>query len=193
MESPAKPATGAKNHGVDGGVGTLEELLPSVYNGLRRLAKQYLSHERPDHTLQATALVHEAYLRLADQRAVPWQNQAYLFVMAAQMMRRILVNHARDRRRLKRGGGLARLTLEDRREAASSCSVDLVELDEALAKLATRDEQQSRVVELRYFGGLTIAETASVLEVSAATVKNKWNVARAWLFRELCLGGGNGS
>jgi RNA polymerase sigma-70 factor, ECF subfamily len=191
MEAPAKAATKVTVEGVEDSAELLEELLPLIYDELRELAKRYLSRERPDDTLQATALVHEAYLRLAKQRGIPWQNRAHLFAVAAQMMRRILVNRARDRRRLKRGGDSAHVTLEVARETASPPSVDLVELDEVLAKLATRDEYQSRIVELRYFGGLTIAETASVLEVSPATVKNKWNVARAWLFRELCLGAEN--
>jgi RNA polymerase sigma factor (TIGR02999 family) len=129
--------------------------------------------------------VHEAYLRLVDQREVPWQNRAHLFALAAQMMRRILVNHARDRKRLKRGGSRTLLTLDEVVHSANARSVDLVALDDALLALATLDDQKSRIIELRYFGGLTIAETATVLGVSPATVKNKWSVARAWLHREL--------
>ena len=185
MEAPVKPVTQILTDWRQGRADALDELMPIVYQELRRLARRYLHRERPGHTLQATALVHEAYLRLVHQPAVPWQNRAHLFALAAQMMRRILVNHVRDRQRLKRGGVRTRLTLDNVVEGANARSVDLVALDDALEALATRDEQQSRIIELRYFGGLTIVETAAVLEVSPATVKNKWNMARAWLHREL--------
>jgi RNA polymerase sigma factor (TIGR02999 family) len=171
----------------------LEELFPTMYDELRRAARRYLSTERKHHTLQPTSLVHEAYLRLFNQRAVPFQNPPHFFAVAAQRMRRILVNHARDRQRLKRGGTSTRVTLDKAVDKASERSVDLVELDQALAKLATRDPELSRIVELRYFAGLTIAEAADILGVSPATVKNKWSMARAWLHRELRLGGQDGN
>ena len=189
MASPAKPVTQMLIDWGQGHTEVLDDLMPIVYEELRRLARRHLRHERVGHTWQATALVHEAYLRLIDQRAVAWQNRAHFFALAAQMMRRILVNHARDRRRIKRGGAVTMLTLDNVVAAATAGTVDLVALDEALATLATLDAQQSRISELRYFGGLTIEETAAVLGVSPATVKNKWSVARAWLHRELRPGG----
>src|SRR5712692_2943261 len=172
MESRVKPVTRMLIDWGQGRTEVLDELIPIVYEELRRLARQYFRRERAGHTLQPTALVHEAYLRLVDQRAVPWQNRAHLFALAAQMMRRILVNHARDRRRLKRGGAPTQLTLDNVMAATSARTVDLVALDQALGVLAARDEQQSRIIELRYFAGLTITETAAVLRVSPATVKN---------------------
>lgn len=184
MESPVKPVPQILSDW-QGRTEDLDELMPIMYDELRRLARRYLHRERAGHTLQATALVHEAYLRLVDQPGVRWQNRAHLLALAAQMMRRILVNYSRDRRRLKRGGAPTRLTLDKVVEGANARSVDLVALDDALEALATRDEQQSRIIELRYFGGLTIAETAALLGLSPATVKNKWSVARAWLHREL--------
>jgi RNA polymerase sigma factor (TIGR02999 family) len=193
MESPAKGSNQVLVNGDHASSDVLEELFPTVYDELRRAARRYLSTERKHHTLQPTALVHEAYLRLFNQRAVPFQNPAHFFAIAAQMMRRILVNHARDRQRLKRGGTSTRVTLDKAVDKASERSVDLVELDQALAKLATRDQELSRIVELRYFAGLTIAEAADVLGVSPATVKNKWSMARAWLHRELRLGGQDGN
>lgn len=167
----------------------LEELIPVVYQELHRLAQRQLRQERPGHTLQTTELVHEAFLRLVDQRRVQWQNRAHFFAIAAQLMRRILANHARDRQRLKRGGGRTKLTLQEDVVGAAAREVDLVALDDALDALAALDAQQSRIIELRYFGGLTIEETAHVLEVSPATVKNKWTLARTWLHRELRRGG----
>jgi RNA polymerase sigma factor (TIGR02999 family) len=185
MEARAKPVTHLLIDWGQGRAEALDELMPIVYQELRRVARRYLRRERVGHTLQTTALVHEAYLRLVDQQAIPWQSRAHLFALAAQMMRRILVDHARDRKRFKRGGAQTRVTLDKVVESASARAVDLVALDDALQALATRDEQQSRIVELRYFGGLTIAEAAAVLDVSPATVKNKWTLARAWLHREL--------
>ena len=185
MEARVKPMGQMLIDRGQGGTEALDELIPSVYEELRRLARRYLLRERAGHTLQATALVHEAYLCLVAQEAVQWQNDAHVFALAVQMMRRILVNHARNRRRLKRGGTQTRLTLDNMMETASARSVDLIALDDALEALATNDEQQSRIVELRYFGGLTIAQTAAVLKISPATVKNKWILARAWLHREL--------
>jgi RNA polymerase sigma factor (TIGR02999 family) len=166
----------------------LERLMPLVYDELRRLARSYLRRERPDHTLQPTALVNEAYLRLIEQRSVTWKNRAHFFGIAAQMMRRILVNHALAKRAAKRGGFADTLTLEDaeaRRLVPDARGVDVLSLDEALQELARLDERQSRVVELRYFGGLSIEEAAAALDLSPATVKREWSTARVWLRRRL--------
>jgi RNA polymerase sigma factor (TIGR02999 family) len=160
-------------------------LMPLVYDELRRLAEHYLRQERPDHTLQATALVHEAYLKLIDQRRVDWQNRAHFFAVAAQLMRRILVDHARRHRASKRGGFQHKLSLDEAIDYSQSRDVDLVALDDALHALAHLDERQSQIVELRFFGGLTIEETAEALGVSPATVKVDWSMAKAWLRREI--------
>jgi RNA polymerase sigma factor (TIGR02999 family) len=165
--------------------GALEDLLPLVYGELRRLAAQRLRRERPDHTLQPTALVHEAYLRLVDQRQVRWQNRAHFYGVAAHVMRRILVDRARARNADKRGAGWERVTLVGDRTPSESRDVDLLALDDALKRLATLDPQQERIVELRYFGGLTLDETAEVIGISTATVKREWAIARAWLRAEL--------
>jgi len=159
----------------------LEELMPLVYDELRRLAAHYLRHERPDHTLQPTALVHEAYLRLVDQTQVRWQNRAHFFGIAANLMRQILVNHALSHRASKRGGTAIKLTLDEAAGLSKQRDVDLVALDEALTRLAALDSQPSRIVELRFFGGLSIEETAEVLRISPATVKREWTMAKAWL------------
>ena len=163
----------------------LNALFPLVYEELRRLALGYLGAERDDHTLQPTALVHEAYFRLAGQRNVDWGNRAQFVGVAASMMRRILVNHARDRRAQKRGGGATRIALDETVGFFEARDVDLVALDDALVALAVVDPRGSRVVELRFFGGLGVEETAELLGVSPATVKRDWGVARAWLRREL--------
>jgi RNA polymerase sigma factor (TIGR02999 family) len=164
----------------------LDALLPVVYAELRRQASSYLRRERAGHTLQTTALVNEAYLKLVDQRAVNWQNRAHFFGIAAQAMRRILVDYARQRHREKRGGIGENLPLEAAALASSGeKSVDLVALDEALERLAEFDERQAQIVELRYFSGLTIEETAEVLRLSPATVKSDWNTAKTWLRREI--------
>ena len=164
----------------------LDALLPLVYAELHRQASRNLRRERPDHTLQATALIHEAYMKLVDQREVNWQNRAHFFGIAAQMMRRILVDYARQRHRAKRGGIAEDLPLEKAALVVSEeRSIDLVALDEALTRLAEFDERQARIVELRYFSGLTIEETAEVLRISPATVKSDWNVAKAWLRHEI--------
>lgn len=164
-----------------------DELLAAVYAELHRQAARAMRRESPDHTLQATALVHEAYLRLVDQRRVEWRNRAHFFGIAAQMMRRILVDHARGRDAAKRGGGLASVTLSDAVAGSGDAddAVEVLALHEALERLATLDPDQARVVELRYFGGMSIEETAEVTGVSPATVKREWAVARAWLKREL--------
>jgi RNA polymerase sigma factor (TIGR02999 family) len=159
----------------------LQELMPMVYRELRRLAAHYLRHERPDHTLQPTALVHEAYLRLVDQTNVRWQNRAHFFGIAANLMRQILVNHALSNRAAKRGGSALRVTLDDAADYSKEQGLDLVALDDALTRLAALDPQQGRIVELRFFGGLTIEEAGEVLRISPATVKREWTMAKAWL------------
>ena len=163
----------------------LDKLTPLVYGELRRLAKHYMRGERMEHTLQATALVNEAYLRLIDYKEMQWQSKAHFFAVAATLMRRILVDHARGRNYAKRGGLQQRLSLSKVDRFADKPDVDLVALDDALKALAEMNEQQSRLVELRFFGGLTIEETAEVLGVSHATVERDWAVARAWLRREV--------
>jgi RNA polymerase sigma factor (TIGR02999 family) len=163
----------------------LDQLLPLVYDELRGIASRYLRREPADHTLQPTALVHEAYVRLIDQRRVRWRNRAHFYAVAAQMMRRILVDHARTRRAEKRGAGWERVPFVEDETAAASGDVDVVALDEALQRLATFDAQQERIVELRYFGGLTIDEVAEVIGISAATVVREWTIAKAWLRAEL--------
>jgi RNA polymerase sigma-70 factor (ECF subfamily) len=165
----------------------LEALMPLVYGELRRVAGHYLKHEKPGHTLSATALVHEAYLRLVQQK-VPWQNRAHFFSVAAQMMRRILVDHARSHHYAKRGAGALTLTLDQAVATPERQEIDLLALDDALHSLAKLDERQSRRVELRFFGGLSIEETSEVLGVSAPTVKREWASARAWLYREISRG-----
>ena len=167
---------------------SLDKLLPVVYQELRRLAQHYLRQERPDHTLQATALVHEAYLKLIGAQSVEWQNRAHFFAVAAQVMRRVLVDMARQRRAQKRGGGLKVPLDEALGLPGEEGGVDLVGLDEALDRLAEVDPQQSRIIELRYFGGLSVEETAEALGVSPRTVKREWRVARAWLKREVQQG-----
>lgn len=160
----------------------LDQMLPLVYDELHRLASRYLSDERPDHTLQPTALVHEAYLRLINQRSVDWRNRAQFLGVAASMMRRILVNHARDRAAAKRAGNRERVSLSLVDVASGAPDVDLIALEDALARLTALDERKARVVELRFFGGLTMEEVAELLEVSRATVEREWSFARAWLF-----------
>ena len=167
----------------------LDKLLPIVYDELRRQAARYLRRERVGHTLQTTALIHEAYLRLVDQKSVRWQNRAQFFGIAAQLMRRILVDHARAKHRAKRGGSDIRVSLTDATSVTKNPDLDLVELDEALNRLAEIDPQQSKIVEMRFFSGLTVEETAVALKISPATVKRDWKVAKAWLHREIT---GNG-
>ena len=169
----------------DGDDGALGELLPLVYAELRRLAAGYLRRERPGHTLQPTALVNEAYLRLVDQTQVRWQNRAHFLGVAAQMMRRILVDHVRGQRAEKRGGEIQKLSLDENIDVSGERAADLVALDEALKRLAELDPQKSRIVELRFFGGLSVEETAEVLGVSAPTVKRQWRMAKAWLYGQV--------
>lgn len=161
-----------------------DELVPLVYDELHKLAHYYLRRERDDHTLQTTALVNEAYMKLIDQQ-VTWRNRAHFFGIAAQAMRRILVDYARAARNAKRGGPQPRLALDEALDQAAERDADLIALDDALTSLAAFDPQQSQIVELRYFGGLTIAETAEVLGISDSTVEREWALARAWLRREL--------
>jgi RNA polymerase sigma factor (TIGR02999 family) len=166
---------------------SLDALLPIVYNELRRLAHYQLRQERPDHTLQSAALVHEAYVRLVGLNPPQWESRSHFFAIAAQQMRQILVDYARRRRAEKRGGGEETVSLEDTSELSSKKTrdLDVVALDDALNALAQVDERKARVVELRFFGGLTFEETAEVLKVSAVTVSRDWSTARAWLHREM--------
>lgn len=163
----------------------LDVLTPLVYGELRNLAARYLRRERSGHTLQSTALVHEAYLRLIDQNQVRWQNRAHFFGVAAQMIRRILVDHARTRHAQKRGGNARKLSLDEAVGLPEQRDLDIVALDDALKLLAELDPRQSKVIELRFFGGLSIEETAEALGISPATVKREWVTARAWLLRQL--------
>ena len=163
----------------------LEELMPLVYDELHRMARRYMVREQAAHTLQTTALVNEAYLRMVDLRKVQWQNRAHFFAVSAQLMRRILVDFARSRNYQKRGGGRRRVTLDEALEVSPEQDADLVLLDEALNALAAIDDRKRRVVELRFFGGLTVEETAHVLEVSPDTVMRDWKMAKVWLLREM--------
>ena len=169
----------------DGNQQALEALVPLIYKELRNLAHNFLYRERPGHTLQTTALVHEAYLKLIDQNDARWQNRAHFFAIAAQAMRRILIDSARKHAAAKRGGPQAELSLDEVADIALEPDSNLLKLDEALNELAKIDPRQSRIVELRYFGGLTIEETAEVISVSPATVKREWMMARAWLHQEI--------
>ena len=166
---------------------SLDNLLPVIYDELRRVAASQLRRERDDHTLQATALVHETYLRLIEQKNVDWRNRAHFFSIASEMMRRILVNYAVQRNAQKRGDGATRISLDDANSFASTgeSEVDLLALDDALTYLAEMDPEAARIVELRFFGGLTIAETAEVLGISESTVKREWKTAKAWLKTKL--------
>jgi RNA polymerase sigma factor (TIGR02999 family) len=170
-----------------------DQLFRAVYNELHRQAARYLQHEDPGLSLQTTDLIHEAYLRLIDQQHVEWQNRLHFFGIAAQIMRRILVDHARTRQAAKRGGSAIRLPLEEAMAVMPAQDLDFVALDEALLRLAAMDPQQSHIVELRFFSGLSVEETAKVLDVSARTVKRDWNEAKAWLRRELSKGGEAGA
>jgi RNA polymerase sigma factor (TIGR02999 family) len=163
----------------------LDQLMPIVYAELRAVAARYLRRERQDHTLQATALVNEAYLRLIDQKQVQWQNRAHFLGVAAQMMRRILVDHAKSHHRAKRGGGARKVSLDEAMAFSNERADELVELDEALTALAAFDERKCRVVEMRYFGGLNVEETAEVLQVSLITVARDWKLAKAWLYTHI--------
>jgi RNA polymerase sigma factor (TIGR02999 family) len=172
----------------EGDPAAVEKLTPLVYQELRRLAKGYMGRERPGHTLQTTALVNEAYLRLIDSSRVRWQNRAHFFAVSAQLMRRILVDFARSRNYQKRGGEALRVSLVEAFEVAEKQEADLVALDDALTALAKIDLRKSRVIELRFFGGLSVEETAEVLMVSPDTVMRDWRLAKIWLLREISKG-----
>lgn len=170
----------------DGRTAAMDELLPLIYNDLHRRAAAYLRHERVNHTLQPTALVHEAYLRLIGQDRVEWKNRGHFFAVAAQAMRRILVDHAKHRNREKRGGAFEDLRIENELDiAATSRNVDVEALDEALSRLAAIDPDQERLVELRFFAGLSLEDAAAAMSISRATAAREWQVAKAWLYREL--------
>src|SRR5271157_593123 len=171
----------------DGDQSALDRLTPIVYDELHRLARRYMRHERPGHSLQTSALVNEAYLRLVDYERMEWQNRAHFFAVSAQLMRRILVDHAR-RHNLKRGGGVEHVALEEAAVVGGEQGPDLVALDDAMNALARIDPRKVQVVEMRFFGGLSMEETAEVLKVSTITVKRDWRAARAWLYRELTGG-----
>jgi RNA polymerase sigma-70 factor (ECF subfamily) len=175
----------------NGDPNALEQLTPIVYAELRRLAAYYMKRERPGHSLQTTALVHEAYTRLVDYKRMQWQDRAHFFAVSAQLMRRILVDHAR-RHNLKRGAGLQHVSLDEAADLAGG-ETDLIALDDAMNTLARIDPRKVQVVEMRFFGGLSVAETAEVLKVSAVTVKREWRAARVWLYRELTGAGADGT
>ena len=185
MPTPREDLTQLLQQWGEGRQDSLDLLLPQVYAELKRQAARYLRRERRAQSLQATALVHEAFLKLIDQRDVRWQSRAHFFGVAAQLMRRILVDHARSRAAGKRGGGELPVTLDEAMIAAPSSSVDVLALDQALTRLEAIDPQQSRIVELKFFAGLTIDEIAEVMHISAATVSRDWTMARAWLFAAL--------
>jgi RNA polymerase sigma-70 factor (ECF subfamily) len=192
-EQPVNKAAQAPDRGevsgllrawTDGDRGVLDRLTPIVYDELHRLARHYMRGERPGHSLQTTALVNEAYMRLVDYKGMQWQNRAHFFAVSAQVMRRILVDHAR-RRNLKRGGGVQHVSLEDTAIVGGDRAADLIALDDAMNELAKLDARKVQVVEMRFFGGLSVEETAEVLKVSAITVMRDWSTAKAWLYREL--------
>ena len=185
MDRPSAEVTKLLQEWSSGQEQALDRLVPQIHQELRKLAASYLRKERPDHTLQPTALVNEAFLKLIDQRAVRWQNRAHFFGIAAQAMRRILVDHARAHAAGKRGDGARKIPLDAAAAIGATVDVDLLALDEALTRLAAIDPQQSRVVELRFFGGLTMEETAEVMRISPATVGREWRMAKAWLFAEI--------
>jgi len=184
VSSSAGEATRLLKSWTNGNTQALDRLIPLVYDELRSLAAQYLRRERPGHTLQPTALVNEAYLRLINQRDVHWQNRAHFMGVAAQMMRRILVDHARGRARLKRGGG-KQVSLEEALTITDERMSGLIALDEALTALRAFDERKGRVVELKYFGGMSAEEVAEVLQVSPITVMRDWKLAKAWLYQQV--------
>ncbi|HTC40894.1 MAG TPA: sigma-70 family RNA polymerase sigma factor [Candidatus Acidoferrales bacterium] len=175
----------------EGDQSALERLAPIVYDELHRLAGRYMKRERPGHSLQTTALVNEAYMRLVDYKRMEWQNRAHFFAVSAQLIRRILVEHAR-RHNLKRGGSVQHVSLEEAAVVGGSRAADLVALDDAMKRLAQLDARKEQVVEMRFFGGLSVEETAEVLKVSAVTVMRDWSTAKAWLYRELTGGATDG-
>jgi RNA polymerase sigma-70 factor (ECF subfamily) len=173
----------------DGNEAARDELIPLVYDELHRLAVHHMARERSGHSLQATALVNEAYLRLVDQRQAQWENRAHFFAVASRMMRRVLVDHARKRHYAKRGGVARQVSLDETMIVSEEKAPDVVALDDALTRLAAIDPRKSQVVELRYFGGLSVEETAKVLRVSPVTVRRDWNTAKAWLYRDIAVAG----
>jgi RNA polymerase sigma factor (TIGR02999 family) len=175
----------------DGNQSALDELYPLVYDELHRLARRYMSRERKGHTLQTTALINEAYVRLVDQKNVHWANRSHFFAISAQIMRRILIDHARRHAYAKRGGGAQQVSLDEAAAVASGIGAEILRLDEALKTLAEMDPRRSQVVELRYFGGLNNEEIAGVLHISENTVTRDWNMARAWLYQQLTGSGAN--
>ena len=168
----------------------LDKVMPVVYQELRRLARHYMRRERADHTLQTTALVNEAYLRLADYKKMRWQSRTHFFAVSAQVMRRILVEHARSRNFAKRGGGVQKVELDETAFVSAGRSAEVIAVDEALSELESWDARKGRIVELRFFGGLSIEETAEVLKVSPTTVQREWRSAKAWLYKAISEGGG---
>jgi RNA polymerase sigma-70 factor, ECF subfamily len=185
LQTPSHEVTQLLLEWSNGDQQALEKLLPLVYRELRKLAHQHLNRERPGHTLQTTDLVHEAYLKLVNQKGAQWQNRAQFFGIAAQLMRRILVDRARHNKRAKRGGGVAAVSIDQETLVAPKSQVDLVALDEALKTLAKADQRKARIVELRFFGGLSVEETADFLKVSPITVMRDWKMAKAWLHKAL--------
>ena len=177
----------------DGDQAALDKVMPVVYQELRRLARHYMRNERADHTLQTTALVNEAYMRLADYKNMRWQSRAHFFAVAAQVMRRILVESARSRNYAKRGGGARKVELDEAAVVSAGRSAEVIAVDEALTELEAWDARKGRIVELRFFGGLSIEETAEVLKVSPTTVQREWRSAKAWLYRAIGEGGGVGA
>jgi RNA polymerase sigma factor (TIGR02999 family) len=184
---PPQPVTELLLAWNGGDESALEQLMPLVYDELHQLAHRYLGGERAGHVLQTTALVNEAYLRLIDSSRVQWQNRAHFFAVSARLMRRVLVDFARARNYQKRGGGAQQVSLDEALVVSNERAADLIALDDALTALAAADERSSRVVELRFFGGLSIEETAEVLKISPETVKRDWTWAKAWLLRELSV------
>ncbi len=191
-EAPSSDVSAILRAWSDGDQRALDRLTPIVYDELRRLARRYMRQERPGHSLQTSALVNEAYMRLVDYKRMQWQNRAHFFAVSAQLMRRILVDHAR-RRNLKRGAGVPHVSLDDAAVVTNEAATDLVALDDAMNALARLDPRKARVVEMRFFGGLSVEETAAVLNVSPVTVMRDWSTAKAWLYRELTGGTGHGS
>ena len=185
MSIPKADVTQILHEWSGGDQSAAEKLIPVVYDELRRLAQHYLGRERPDHTLQATALVHEAYIKLVDQSRVTWQNRAHFCAVAAQLMRRILLHHARAHHAAKRGGGMQKLYLDETRELIQERAPNLIALDDALKSFATAYPRESKVVELKFFGGMEANEIAEVLNVSSKTVARDWTFAKVWLCREL--------
>ena len=188
MPIPSLPPQEVTQLLVDWGNGNqaaLDRLMPVVYTELRQLAHRYMRRERPGHTMQTTALIHEAYLRLVDQNQVRWQHQAHFFGIAARLMRQILIEHARSRTRAKRGGGVGTISLDEAAIVSQARATALLALDDALERLATIDPRKSQVVELRFFGGLSVEEAAQVLNIAPNTVLRDWRMAKAWLRREI--------